>query len=236
MIKHLLILYCILGFITVNAQEPGIAIYKKEWINRYSESKAGQQDKISNPQKYREYRKLEEIQQKLTKQLEYTLKFDKNESLFYLEDLLNINDQADLALAKEPYQGEYYYNRAVNSIIWTIEALGEKFLVNLDKIDWKLEKERKTISGYSCFKASAKKASKNAEFQDVIAWYTPELPLSYGPLHYNGLPGLVVQLETHSERFTLSGIQQKPVKIKAPEKGTSISESDFFKQFQNFKL
>ena len=224
------------SFLTGYAQESGIATYKKEWINLYSESKAGKHDKISNPQRYREYREMEELQQELTKQLEYKLKFDKNRSFFYLEDLMNVRNQADLALAKGLYQGEYYFNRKADSLIWVIEALRKKFLVNLDKIDWKLEKEQKTISDYSCFKASAKIPLENGKFQSIVAWYTPEIPLSYGPLQYNGLPGLVVRLETGRELYKLAEIQQKKITINAPLKGTSISEADFFKQFENFKL
>lgn len=236
-IKMKYVFSLLFGFslLTGYAQDSGIATYKKEWINLYSESVAGQQDKIANPQKYREYRELEKLQEELTKQLAYKLKFDKNRSFFYLEDLLSIEDQADLALAKGPYQGEYYFNRKAASVIWAIEAMGEKFLVNVDKIDWKLRNEQKTISGYSCFKASAKIALEKGEFQDVIAWYTPEIPLSYGPLQYNGLPGLIVQLETGNELYKLVQIQQKEITINTPQKGTSISETDFFKQFENFK-
>ena len=223
------------SLLTGYAQDSGIATYKKEWINLYSESKSGKQDKVSDPQKYREYRELEKLQEELTKQLAYKLKFDKDRSFFYLDELLSIGNQADLALAKGPYQGEYYFNRKEDSVIWAIEALGEKFLVNVDKIDWKLRNEQKTISGYSCFKASAKIVLENGKFQDVTAWYTPEIPLSYGPLQYNGLPGLIVQLATGSEFYKLVQIQQKEITINTPQKGTSISEADFFKQFENFK-
>mgnify|MGYP001157145199 FL=1 len=234
--KNVFSLLFMFSVLTGYAQDSGIATYKKEWINLYSESAAGRQDKIANPQKYREYRELEKLQKELTMQLAYKLKFDKNRNFFYLEDLLSIENQADLALAKGPFQGEYYFNRKTDSLIWAIKAVGEKFLVNLDKIDWKLEKKRKTISGYSCFKASAKIPLESGKLQSVVAWYTREIPLNYGPLQYNGLPGLVVQLETGSELYTLTKIQQKKIAINVPRKGTSISESDFFKQFENFKL
>lgn len=144
--KNVFSLLFMFSVLTGYAQDSGIATYKKEWINLHSESAAGRQDKIANPQKYREYRELEKLQQKLTKQLAYKLKFDKNRSFFYLEDLLSIENQADLALAKGPFQGEYYFNRKTDSVIWAIKAVGEKFLVNLDKIDWKLKKKEKQLA------------------------------------------------------------------------------------------
>ncbi|MDN3595794.1 GLPGLI family protein [Zunongwangia endophytica] len=216
--KSLLCIFFIINVLAGNAQDSGIVTYKKEWKNLYSESESGKQDKVSNPQKYREYRELEKLQKELTKQLAYKLKFDKDRSFFYLEDLLSIENQSDLALAKGPFQGDYYYDRKADSVIWAIEALGEKFLVNLDKIDWKLEKKQKMISGYSCFKASAKIPLDNGEFENVNAWYAPEIPLSYGPLQYNGLPGLVVRFETGSERYTLAQIKQKEIKFNFPKK------------------
>ena len=228
--KNVFSLLFMFSVLTGYAQDSGIATYKKEWINLYSESAAGRQDKIANPQKYREYRELEKLQQKLTKQLAYKLKFDKNRSFFYLEDLLSIENQADLALAKGPFQGEYYFNRKTDSVIWAIKALGEKFLVNLDKIDWKLEKKRKTISGYSCFKASAKIPLESGKLQSVVAWYTREIPLNYGPLQYNGLPGLVVQLETGSELYTLTKIQQKKITINDFKKATKYKIVDIMTQ------
>lgn len=63
-------------------------------------------------------------------------------------------------------------------------------------LDWRLENETTTIDGYQCYKASQQfynKLSRN--YITYIAWYTPEIPVSYGPLGFGGLPGLILQLE-----------------------------------------
>jgi GLPGLI family protein len=59
---------------------------------------------------------------------------------------------------------------------------------------WILGTESKTIAGYSCKKASTVKKTYGREIP-VTAWYCEELPINDGPMDYNGLPGLILQIE-----------------------------------------
>ena len=56
------------------------------------------------------------------------------------------------------------------------------------KISWKFEKETKKIGNYTCHKATAPFRGR-----DYTVWYTPEIPIPYGPWKLNGLPGLVLE-------------------------------------------
>lgn len=57
-------------------------------------------------------------------------------------------------------------------------------------MNWKFLDEKKTIGEYNCKKASV-------EFRGRIyfAWYTIEIPISLGPWKFNGLPGLILEIE-----------------------------------------
>lgn len=74
------------------------------------------------------------------------------------------------------------------------------------KIKWKLSDEKQsTVAGYPC-----KKATTHFAGRDYEAWYTLEIPISDGPYKFNGLPGLIVEIEdTKGEhRFLLTDFKK----------------------------
>lgn len=54
--------------------------------------------------------------------------------------------------------------------------------------EWKLHSETKSISGFECNKATTTFRGRTYE-----VWYTPEIPVNFGPWKLNGLPGLILQ-------------------------------------------
>lgn len=54
--------------------------------------------------------------------------------------------------------------------------------------DWKITNETKKIGSFKCKKATTKFRGRN-----YIAWFAPEIPVSYGPWKLNGLPGLILE-------------------------------------------
>lgn len=59
----------------------------------------------------------------------------------------------------------------------------------LPKMKWKLTNEKKTIGGYNC-----KKASVEFRGRTYDAWYTVKIPIALGPWKFNGLPGLILEV------------------------------------------
>ncbi|MBK1896057.1 GLPGLI family protein [Chryseobacterium sp. YIM B02567] len=55
--------------------------------------------------------------------------------------------------------------------------------------NWKLVDETKIISTINC-----KKAEVTFKGRNWIAWYSPEIPLPYGPYKFSGLPGLIIKI------------------------------------------
>lgn len=131
---------------------------------------------------------------------------------------------------------------------------------DLLKINWQLGKESKQIGNYMCQKAVALiptasltwydfswdeltpqpsaandsiPSSSNKEeikMTQVIAWYTPQIPLSQGPLEYWGLPGLILEINVDNTTILCSKIIMNPgekLTIKEPEKGKIVSKKEY---------
>ncbi|UBZ12186.1 GLPGLI family protein [Leeuwenhoekiella palythoae] len=63
---------------------------------------------------------------------------------------------------------------------------------------WNLLDETKRIGKYAVYKAKGYKmveGSSGFVKRDFTAWYTPEIPVQYGPYLYSGLPGLILEVQ-----------------------------------------
>ncbi len=59
-----------------------------------------------------------------------------------------------------------------------------------------------TIAGYDVIKATLK------SHPSVVAWFTTQVPISFGPSKYGGLPGLIVRLEAGSSIYSLHTLEK----------------------------
>ncbi len=131
---------------------------------------------------------------------------------------------------------------------------------DLLKINWQLGKESKQIGNYLCQKAIAliptasltwydfswdelrpkpsatndtiNTTSKTEEIEmtQVTAWYTPQIPISQGPLEYWGLPGLILEINVDKTTILCSKIVMNPddkISIKEPEKGKVVTKKEY---------
>lgn len=76
---------------------------------------------------------------------------------------------------------------------YTVNLNNERYIVkdSTFSIKWKIDKSfSKKINEYNCFKASTTFRGRN-----YIAYFTPEIPISFGPFKFDNLPGLILQLE-----------------------------------------
>ncbi len=70
----------------------------------------------------------------------------------------------------------------------------EKYIItDTLQTNWTLVNETKYIDKYLCYKAIMTHSVKSRK-GTVIAWYCPEIPYSFGPKGYGGLPGLILEL------------------------------------------
>jgi GLPGLI family protein len=88
------------------------------------------------------------------------------------------------------------------------------YMEDIPEIDWKISEESDKISGYNCFKAIAQFRGRR-----WTVWFTPDIPLPYGPWKLQGLPGLIIKAEDADSAysFTVQEIYHEAIPIIHPE-------------------
>ena len=127
------------------------------------------------------------------------------------------------------------------------EIMGKLFLIKdrLSAYDWQLTNETKSIGKYTCYKATYSREEEkvhmilengemtkktNKETIVTTAWYTPEVPVNNGPEHYNGLPGLILEVVDGDLTIRCSEIILNPKEkgsINEPVKGKKVTQKAY---------
>ena len=170
------------------------------------------------------------------------LLFAENESMFrQLETEEDIRDQAGSPeegrmVVRMGGDNEIYKNYATGKII-ELRELGPKKYIIEDSIrifSWKMdETDSKTISGYTCKKAT----TKNPRGEDIVAWYTDQIPCPSGPEAFGGLPGMILELNISDGEIVFSPVEivssADKKMVKAPANGKKISRTEFQKMLED---
>lgn len=184
----------------------------------------------------------------------YKLKFNKEESIYKEEEQLEAPQPAGMQIVVASVGGSdvLYKNTKEERYTNQNESFSKMFLIQdkMQKLDWHLGSETKNIGDYTCYKATLKREREvresgisvngDKEFDDtpkteeyeVVAWYTPQIPVSNGPSEFHGLPGLILEINDGSQSIMCSKIVLNPkekVKIVEPTKGKKISQEDYDK-------
>ena len=148
--------------------------------------------------------------------------------------------------------GKLYKNVSDKVTVNETEFMGRFFLLtdSISDQKWKMTGETKKIGKYTCYKATYEKEVKEQVFSfgswnnegnqnknvgktrkvEVVAWFTPEIPIATGPSWYGGLPGLILEISDDNTSVLCTKIVMNPTeksKIKRPKKGKVIATSDF---------
>jgi len=73
------------------------------------------------------------------------------------------------------------------------------FIKDTFQLKWTLLNEHDTIG-----KLNVKKATTRFRGRDYIAWYCEDLPFSFGPYKFSGLPGLIIQIHDSKNYISYS--------------------------------
>jgi GLPGLI family protein len=192
---------------------------------------------------------------------QYVLTFNKTECLYEEEQKLNKPSGSSGGMSimvKLATAGKKYISVKDKKSIIEDEIFGKEFLIEepLEKPEWKLINETKKIGDYTCYKAELVipvSDKLKAEYEDflkneekkpalfkmekpedllVTAWYTPEVPVSFGPDNYWGLPGLILEVNDGLSVILCSKVvvnSKEKLKIKQPSTGEKISQKKFDK-------
>lgn len=187
--------------------------------------------KSSDPRKYNMYKMIKHRRDIETANLEYKLIFHKNKATFEVIEQLKVDGSKYSGIAMGPTNGVYYSNSNNCENLWQTDIyFNKRLIIILNKKSWNLEKETKVINGLLCRKAVGTFQKGSSENQTVEAWYAPEIPVSFGPLGFSGLPGLIVELKTEIEYYYMTEIileQEDRVQIQRPLKGEEVTYNEF---------
>ena len=115
-----------------------------------------------------------------------------------------------------------------------IYVIGNIIIKKKILVDWKLHSETKKIQDFVCYKATAVIEIINSVGifkRNVVAWYCPKIPVSFGPKGYGGLPGLILEFEEKNITFGAKKITLNPTNIiiEKPSKYKRVSEIEYEK-------
>ncbi|MDD4644514.1 MAG: GLPGLI family protein [Bacteroidales bacterium] len=110
------------------------------------------------------------------------------------------------------------------------EFMTRMFLIEkeLGISDWKFTGNERNILGYACQEATR---AINDSTQ-VVAWYTPAVPIASGPGEYLNLPGLVLAVDLDNGKRTIMATSIEPMEIGAkqlakPKEGKKVTEAEY---------
>jgi GLPGLI family protein len=189
------------------------------------------------------------------KQYKAELKFNHNASLFsYWQSTDSTIENKDDSSIKENRNGTFQANVKVDltdrGIIEYWNNLEFDFLLinrknpnsadrisvkkNKEKLNWKLQTEEKMAGNILC-----KSAKIYIEEDEYIAWYAESIPVSFGPLYFRGLPGLILEVHNLDKSLMLTANEvninkDRLVKLKFPN--DSIISNDSYEKLKKIKL
>ena len=195
-----------------------------------------------------------EAQMRKMFQKTFTLDFTKSESMYKEEQELDApkgpsaNGGAMLVVMNGNGSSDILYKNILEKRMANkTDLMGKIFLIkdNLVSYDWELTGETKNIGNYTCYKAAYEieeddiiidmidgevKEVKETIKRTIVAWYTPDVPVSNGPSNYGGLPGLILEVNDGNETIMCSEIVLNPKEvkeIKEPIKGKIVTREKF---------
>lgn len=170
--------------------------------------------------------------------LNLNLIFNSEESLFYADNLmvLDTKNSFDMSISLLNAKGKTYSNIEENEKIRSCDAYGENFYIKSNFYDnkWNISKIKKKILNKDCYYATSIINIENSSGRfkkEIKAWFCPELPYNFGPSGFNGLPGLIMEIEFNGllvKVKELSLLTEKPKDLKAQlKKGIKVTEEEF---------
>ncbi|HAX16261.1 MAG TPA: hypothetical protein DIV44_01780 [Leeuwenhoekiella sp.] len=222
--KYCIYLLLVLPFLSVAQALQGSVIYKKEPVA--SEKHIGPIVFVSN-------KPIKSVYDALR----YELKFNAKEALFSMIDNMERDDNRfnSYVFRSGGGNGTYYTSLDCNYSLRQVEYIGELFLVKMDHPTFTITNETKIIGNYECRQAIVTGINKapNKDLKDTqyaySVWFTPDIPVALGPIHFDGFPGLVLQVDLGPIRWTATELNlstEDDIIIEKPVKGIPIAQKD----------
>ena len=102
------------------------------------------------------------------------------------------------------------------------------------RFDWTIYSDTLKVAGYLCQKAECDYGGRH-----WIAWFSTEIPLSYGPYKFGGLPGMILKIEDMSRHYCFEAAyldQEASPIVKVKVKTESVSKKYMFREKHKFLI
>jgi GLPGLI family protein len=175
--------------------------------------------------------------QKMLEIGEYALYMNKNESVFTaLEppENTNISIKDEIQFQANRLSYKNIANREmINQGI--IDGKYYNIIRPFEPYKWTITTETKKILGYTCYKATSTKEGLDFDDNKImipgpVVWFTPEIPLPFGPRGIDGLPGVILESNSHNRFYfyatKIISDKEPLVTIEMP-KGEFVTEKEY---------
>ncbi|MEZ4855093.1 MAG: GLPGLI family protein [Gelidibacter sp.] len=176
----------------------------------------------------------------IIKELEFELLFNTNSSIYHIVPNLKLEESPFYKLVAGT-ESIYYRKVDTKEFLKNVQTLGTPINVIMDynKYNWIITKETKMFGEYKCYKATAIYKEFNPIHKSVstftpIVWFTPEIPVPFGPEGLDGLPGLVLEASLNGQTYyyaskiEINKYNNKDYTIEKPN-AKSLSEDKYAK-------
>lgn len=143
-----------------------------------------------------------------------TLHFNQNHSLFihegYPKESSKKQDGNNMIATVGDKEGAPVFINFKDSLTYT-KLVGQFFgqsqsiiKEKMDNITWEVQDSQKTIKDFLCILATTKYEGRN-----YSAWFTPDIPVSFGPYRLRGLPGLILEAKSKDGKISWQFVGMK---------------------------
>lgn len=183
---------------------------------------------------YAEAQRMAGMVAEIMTDFEFQLQIANNESIFKKSEQLVRDDINPLMyeLASGFCSGNEIWYTKMGDPIKRIALLNSEpsTVLTLDeKVAWEITNDTKYIGKFKVLKATTTRKLGSNYVEEIEAWFAPELPYSFGPIGYNGLPGLILEMHRDRVVYKFKEIKEKDVTIKLPK---STKEMTFEKYYE----
>ncbi len=169
---------------------------------------------------------------------EKLLYFNSEKSLYMTpekedtEDDVIQSESGDMQVMIEIQQPEeiFFCDLLYKKTVEQREFMTRQFLIEDDmkEFSWKILDEQGSIIGLPYQTA----LHITEEGDSVLAWFTPNIPVSTGPAGFNGLPGLILKISMDNGDFTITATSVSfdefdEKVLKQPSKGKKVTRDEF---------
>jgi GLPGLI family protein len=175
------------------------------------------------------------------KEDQFVLSFNSTKSSFIRKKKLNNDSDYDSKI-KDIARGTYtsssdLYIDIFQKLEVSKESDGTLVENKNDTTSWEVSTDSKNIGNYVCYKAVKKipfvSRRGGLKVREVLAWFAPSLPYSYGPMNFYGLPGLILELTDNKTTYLATRIDlvKQEIEIGFPN-GKTIAKEEFDKKLK----